>query len=111
MLGIKLTLFELARRSLTEELQANNEHASIKDSHQQRDGATLNASGAGRTVSVAPMRYASEKQLSLIQGLLRKSKIPFQPLLDERKVASFNVLTVKQASRMIESLKGSGSTN
>ena len=100
-------LFELARRSLTEELQANNEHASVEDSH-HRDGANLNGNGAGHAVSVVPVRYASEKQLALIQGLLRKSKIPYQPLLGECKVGSFNELTVQQASRMIENLKVSG---
>lgn len=101
-------LFELARRSLTEELQANNEHASVEDSHHQRNDDSFNGNGAGHAVSVAPVRYASEKQLALIQGLLRKSKIPFQPLLGECKVGSFNELTVQQASRMIESLKAGG---
>ena len=101
-------LFELARRSLTEELQASNEPASVEDSHYQRDGANLNGIGAGHAVSVVPVRYASEKQLALIQGLLRKSKIPYQPLLGECKVSSFNELTVQQASRIIESLKAGG---
>ena len=101
-------LFDLANASLTEELQANNEHASVEDSHQQRDGANLNGNGAGNAVAVVPVRYASEKQLALIQGLIRKSKIPFQPLLGECKVNSFNELTVQQASRMIESLKAGG---
>jgi len=103
-------LFELARRSLTEELQANNEPACVDETH-HHDGATLNGNGAGNAVSVATVRYASEKQLALIQGLLRKSKIPYQPLLGECKVGSFNELTVQQASRMIESLKAGGSTN
>ena len=103
-------LFELARRSLTEELQANNEPASVEDSHYHRDGDSFNGNGAGNAVSVPTVRYASEKQLALIQGLLRKSKIPYQPLLGECKVGSFNELTVQQASRMIESLK-SGSAN
>ena len=65
----------------------------------------LKVLGAGNAVSVVPVRYASEKQLALIQGLLRKGKIPFQHLLAEQKPASFNELTVQQASRMIESLK------
>lgn len=101
-------LFDLANASLSEELQANNEPASVEDSHYQRDWGTLNGNGAGHAVTVAPVRYASEKQLALIQGLIRKSKIPFQPLLAECKVGSFNELTVQQASRMIESLKVSG---
>ena len=101
-------LFELARRSLLEELQGTTESASVEESHYHRDGANLNGNGAGNAVSVPAVRYASEKQLALIQGLLRKSKIPYQPLLGECKVSSFNELTVQQASRMIESLKVSG---
>jgi hypothetical protein len=105
-------LFDLANASLEEELQANNEPACVENSHQQRndDSFNGNGNGAGHAVSVTPVRYASEKQLALIQGLLRKSKIPYQPLLGECKVSSFNELTVQQASRMIESLK-SGSAN
>ena len=99
-------LFDLANASLEEELQANNEPASVEDSHHH--GANLNGNGAGNASTVAPVRYATEKQLSLIQGLLRKSKIPYQPLLGECKVGSFNELTVQQASRMIENLKVSG---
>jgi hypothetical protein len=101
-------LFELARKSLTEELQASNEPASVEVSHMQCNGAILNGNGVGHAVSVVPVRYASEKQLALIQGLIRKSKIPYQPLLGECKVGSFNELTVQQASRMIESLKSGG---
>ena len=101
-------LFDLANASLTEELQANNEHASVKDSYHLRNESSFNGNGAGNAISVAPVRYASEKQLALIQGLLRKSKIPYQPLLGECKVGSFNELTVQQASRMIESLKSGG---
>jgi hypothetical protein len=103
-------LFDLANASLSEELQANNEHASVEDSHHQRDESSFNGNGngAGNAVSVPTVRYASEKQLALIQGLLRKSKIPYQPLLGECKVGSFNELTVQQASRMIETLKVNG---
>ena len=101
-------LFDLANASLTEELQANNEPACVDEPHHHRDGANLNGNGNGNAVSVVPVRYASEKQLALIQGLLRKSKIPYQPLLGECKVSSFNELTVQQASRMIESLKSGG---
>ena len=98
-------LFDLANASLSEELQSN-EHVSVEDSHQQRNDDSFN--GNGNAVTVTPVRYASEKQLVLIQGLLRKSKIPYQPLLGECKVGSFNELTVQQASRMIETLKGGG---
>jgi len=103
-------LFELARRSLAEELQASNEPACVDEPHHQRNESSFNGdgNGAGHAVSVVPVRYASEKQLALIQGLLRKSKIPYQPLLGECKVSSFNELTVQQASRMIESLKSGG---
>ena len=100
-------LFELARRSLLEELQGTAEPASAEELRHQRNDDSFNGNGAGHAVSVVPVRYATEKQLSLIQGLLRKGKIPFQPLLGECKVSSFNELTVQQASRMIESLKGS----
>ncbi len=101
-------LFDLANASLEEELQANNEHASVEDLHHQRDGVSFNGNGAGHAVSVAPTRFATEKQLALIQGLIRKSKIPYQPLLGECQVGSFNELTVQQASRMIETLKAGG---
>ena len=104
-------LFDLANASLSEELQGTTEPACVEDSHNHRDGVSFNGNGAGNAVTVAPVRYATEKQLALIQGLLRKSKIPFQPLLGECKVSSFNELTVQQASRMIETLKGGGSTN
>ena len=104
-------LFDLANASLEEELQGTTEPATVEDSHHQRNESSFNGNGAGNVVSVAPVRYASEKQLALIQGLLRKSKIPYQPLLGECKVGSFNELTVQQASRMIETLKGGGSTN
>ncbi len=103
-------LFDLANASLSEELQSNNEHVSVEDSHHQRNESSFNGNGAGNAVTATPVRYASEKQLALIQGLIRKSKIPYQPLLGECKVNSFNELTVQQASRMIESLK-SGSAN
>ena len=101
-------LFDLANASLEEELQGTTEPATVEDSHHQRNESSFNGNGAGNVVSVAPVRYASEKQLALIQGLLRKSKIPYQPLLGECKVSSFNELTVQQSSRMIESLKAGG---
>ena len=101
-------LFDLANASLSEELQGTTEPASVEESHYQRNDDSFNGNGAGHAVSVPPVRYASEKQLALIQGLIRKSKIPYQPLLGECKVASFNELTVQQASRMIETLKAGG---
>ena len=101
-------LFDLANASLSEELQGTAEPASVEESHHQRNESSFKGNGAGNAVSVAPVRYATEKQLALIQGLIRKSKIPFQPLLGEGKVGSFNELTVQQASRIIETLKGGG---
>ena len=103
-------LFDLANASLEEELQASNEPACVDETRHQRDvvSSNGNGNGAGNAVSVAPVRFATEKQLALIQGLIRKSKIPYQPLLGECKVSSFNELTVQQASRMIESLKAGG---
>jgi hypothetical protein len=100
-------LFELARRSLTEELQANNEHVCVEDSHHHRDGATLNGNGAGNAVTVTPVRYATEKQIICIQGLARKHGVPVPELLKQAGVRVFNDLSVRQASTMIESLKGS----
>jgi len=101
-------LFELARRSLAEELQANNEHLGVEDSHQQRDGAILNGNGAGHAVSVVPVRYATEKQIICIQGLARKHGIPVPELLKQAGVRVFNDMSVRQASAMIESLKSGG---
>jgi len=101
-------LFDLANASLSEELQANNEHASVEDSH-QRDGGSFNGngSGAGPAVSVVPVRYATEKQILCIQGLARKHGIPVPELLKQAGVRVFNDMSVRQASAMIEGLKGS----
>jgi hypothetical protein len=101
-------LFEQARRSLAEELQANNENVCVVDSHQKTDGATLNGNGAGHAVTAAPVRYASEKQLALIQGLARKHGVPVPELLKQAGVRVFNDMSVRQASAMIESLKSGG---
>ena len=100
-------LFDLANASLAEELQANNEPASVEDSHYHRDGANLNGNGNGNAVSVAPVRYATEKQIICIQGLARKHGIPVPELLKQAGVRVFNDMTVRQASQLIESLKGS----
>ena len=99
-------LFELARRSLTEELQASGEPASVEDSH-QRDGGSFNGNGAGHAVTVAPTRFATEKQILCIQGLARKHGVPVPELLKQAGVRVFNDMNVRQASQMIESLKGS----
>ena len=101
-------LFDLANASLSEELQGTAEPSSVEDSHQQREGAILNGNGAGNTVSVAPTRFATEKQIICIQGLARKHGIPVPELLKQAGVRVFNDMSVRQASQMIESLKGGG---
>ena len=102
-------LFDLANASLAEELQANNEHASVEDFHHPRNEPSFNGNGngAGNAVSVAPVRYATEKQIICIQGLARKHGIPVPELLKQAGVRVFNDMSVRQASQMIESLKGS----
>jgi hypothetical protein len=100
-------LFDIANASLSEELQANNEPASVENSHHQRDGVSFNGNGAGHTFSLAPVRYASEKQILCIQGLARKHGVPVPELLKQAGVRVFNDMSVRQASQMIESLKGS----
>ena len=99
-------LFDLANASLSEELQGTAEPASVEDSY-QRDGAILNGNGAGHAVSVAPTRFATEKQIICIQGLARKHGVPVPELLKQAGVRVFNDLSVRQASQMIENLKGS----
>ena len=100
-------LFDLANASLSEELQGTTGPASVEDSHQQRDGANLNGNGAGHAVTAAPVRYATEKQILCIQGLARKHGIPVPELLKQAGVRVFNDMSVRQASAMIEGLKGS----
>ena len=101
-------LFELARKSLTEELQASNEPASVEVSHMRCNGAILNGNGAGNAVSVAPTRFATEKHILCIQGLARKHGIPVPELLKQAGVRVFNDMSVRQASQLIESLKAGG---
>ena len=102
-------LFDLANASLTEELQANNEPASVEEIRHQRndDSFNGNGTGAGHAVSVVPVRLATEKQIICIQGLARKHGVPVPELLKQAGVRVFNDMTVRQASQMIESLKGS----
>ena len=100
-------LFDLANASLEEELQSNNEHVSVEDSHHQRNDDSFNGNGAGNAVTVTPVRYATEKQIICIQGLARKHGVPVPELLKQAGVRVFNDMSVRQASAMIESLKGS----
>ena len=100
-------LFDLANASLTEELQGTTEPACVEDSY-QRDGVSFNGNGNGNTVSVVPVRYATEKQIVCIQGLARKHGVPVPELLKQAGVRVFNDMSVRQASQMIESLKAGG---
>ena len=99
-------LFDLANASLSEELHSNNEPACVEDSH-HHDGVSFNGNCAGNAVSVAPTRFATEKQILCIQGLARKHGVPVPELLKQAGVRVFNDLSVRQASQMIENLKGS----
>lgn len=104
-------LFDLANASLEEELQAVTEPVSVEEPHHQRNGVSGaingNGNGAGHPVSVVPTRFATEKQILCIQGLARKNGVPIPELLKQAGVRVFNDMTVRQASAMIESLKGS----
>ena len=61
----------------------------------------------GSAVSVVSVRYATEKQIICIQGLARKNGVPVPELLKQAGVRVFNDMSVRQASQMIEGLKGS----
>ena len=100
-------LFDLANASLSEELQSDNEPASAEELRHQRNDDSFNGNGAGHAVSVAPTRFATEKQIVCIQGLARKHGVPVPELLKQAGVRVFNDLSVRQASQMIESLKSS----
>jgi hypothetical protein len=102
-------LFDLANASLEEELQGTTEPASVEESHQQRNESSFNGNGngAGNAVTVTPVRFATEKQIICIQGLARKHGVPVPELLKQAGVRVFNDMSVRQASQMIESLKGS----
>ena len=51
--------------------------------------------------------FATEKQILCIQGLARKNGVPVPELLKQAGVRVFNDMSVRQASQMIEGLKGS----
>ena len=101
-------LFEMVRTALDAELQSYCEPAYIEvKPHLQSDCTSFKGNGADNETSTAPVRYATEKQILCIQGLARKSGIPVVELLKKAGVRLFNDMTVRQASQMIESLKGS----
>ena len=101
-------LFDLANASLAEELQGTAELASVEELRYQRNDDSFNGTGAGHAVSVAPTRFATEKQIICIQGLARKHGIPVPELLKQAGVRVFNDMSVRQASQLIESLKAGG---
>ena len=100
-------LFDLANASLEEELQSNNEPASAEELRNQPNESSFNGNGAGHAVTAAPVRFATEKQIVCIQGLARKHGRPCPELLKQAGVRVFNDMSVRHASAMIESLKGS----
>ena len=100
-------LFDIANASLSEELQSNNEPASGEEFRNQPNESSFNGNGAGHAVTVTPVRFATEKQIICIQGLARKHGIPVPELLKQAGVRVFNEMSVRQASAMIEGLKGS----
>ena len=99
-------LFDLANASLSEELQGTAEPASVEELRHQRNDDSFNGNSAGNAVSVAPVRFATEKQIICIQGLARKHGVPVPELLKQAGVRVFNDMSVRQASLMIENLKG-----
>lgn len=96
-------LFCQVRKALDNELQSDK--GGSVEVKELSDHTSFAVSDVRNPTAKGSSRMASEKQLSLIQGLLRRGKIPFQPLLDERKVGSFNELSVSQASELISDLK------
>jgi hypothetical protein len=97
-------LFDMVRKALDEELNDGREN-----NPDEPENPALKGAMAGHEVvkpeQNAAIRMASGKQLSLIQELVRKAKIPFQPLLEERKVHALHELTLQQASGLITELK------
>jgi len=71
------------------------------------NGQVNGQSNGSATVGV---RYATEKRVVWIQGLARKAGVPIPELLKQAGVASFNEMSLQQASKLIESLKN-GSMN
>jgi len=96
-------LFCLVREALAQELE-NHDTGSL-ESNEPIHSIPLAGNDFSGSTTNGSRRLASEKQLSLIQGLIRKGKVAFQPLLDQRNVDSFNELTIQQASQLITELK------
>ena len=98
------SLFEMVRLSLEEELSDKDE-GSQQEARDTGNQNALVSQEVAKPAQSMPVRKASERQLSLIQELVRKAKIPFRPLLEERKVSTFHELTLQQASGLITELK------
>ena len=98
------SLFEMVRLSLEEEL-SDKEEGSQQEARDTGNQNALVSQEVAKPAQAMPIRKASERQLSLIQELVRKAKIPFRPLLEERKVSTFHELTLQQASGLITELK------
>mgnify|MGYP006275530279 FL=1 len=98
------SLFEMVRLSLEEEL-SDKEEGSQQEARDTGNQNALVSQEVAKPAQSMPVRKASERQLSLIQELVRKAKIPFRPLLEERKVSTFHELTLQQASSLITELK------
>lgn len=98
------SLFQMVRKALEEEL----DHKEEGNSKEIKDPVDPNAPDSHEPATPTqnlPIRKASERQLCLIQELVRKAKIPFKPLLEERKVSALHELTLQQASGLITELK------
>jgi len=96
-------LFELVRNALDQEVGKGAGGHEVPNTPDQKP-AILDHQVEKQSQNDS-IRRASEKQLALIRGLLRKGKIPYQPLLDAQKVSSFNELNIQQASALIHELK------
>ena len=97
-------LFDMVRLSLEEELNGKDKESS-EELRNLSEPHAMAGQEAAKPAQNLPVRKASERQLSLIQELVRKAKIPFKPLLEERKVSTFHELTLQQASGLITELK------
>ena len=102
-MGHMQKLFELVRNALDEEVGKTAVDPEML--HSPAKIPAIQDHQVEKPSQNGSIRRASEKQLALIQGLLRKGKIPYQPLLDARNVGSFNELNIQQASQLISELK------
>ena len=96
-------LFWQVRKALDNELQSDK--GGSVEVKELSDHTSFAVSDVRNPTAKGSSRMASEKQLSLIQGLIRRGKLPFQLLLDAHKIDSFDQLTVQQASSLITELK------